>query len=111
MSITLRSPTTSRKPPTFRRLVGAVLLLDAAEKQARDPGASIVRRLAALDEAARHHAQAWQALTSWTTDEGPSDLSARAAAKLGDAGRRLPLLAYTLRIEAGLPVAFDKEAA
>lgn len=96
--------------PAARRTRAAVALSLACEKQAREPSNPLATRERALIEAGQHLAMAWAFLTTWTTDAGHSDATARAAEFIGRINRRLPLLAAMLRAESGRPVSFGSDA-
>lgn len=110
------SPATLRCPPSGaastsaarRRLRAATALLTLAEKTAGNPYLPIEEREHALKEAQRHLNAAWFFLVSWSTEDSVDTAAmARAAEMLGEANRRLPLIASNLRG----PASVGKEAA
>lgn len=110
--MTRRSPSVQAppSPPSAarRRLRAAVALLELAEKVASNPRLPQEERARGLKEAQRHLNAAWSFLVSWSTEPHVDAAAmARAAEMLGEANRRLPLLASELRG----PASVGKEAA
>lgn len=93
-----------------RRLRAAFALLTLAEKTASNPYLPPEDRSKALEEAWRHLGSAHRFLTGWLLDAGPSPEATRASELLGAINRGLPLIASELRLAAGLPISWDKDA-
>lgn len=109
------SPSTLRCPPsgaastspTLRRLRAAWALLSQETTRAGNQFLPSEEREHALREAHRHLDTAWQTLTSLVLEQGSSETATKAAEMLGEANRRLPLIAASLRG----PASFGKDVA